>query len=195
MRHPRRAGQAAAQADPVVRAAEQLRSTSRRSSSTGARIADKIHITDLHNWAGTLNTESDVNYPCYRPWLTFTVLWDGRVSLCCADFDGRTILGDLQHLDRSRSLERRALPRRAPRSTSRAAAPTSAGPATCRRRTRRSGSPSCSDSPGCFGPHLAALGPRKRVLDRVHTFSLNCRGFSWLPFRLRGSESVGREFA
>jgi len=58
-------------------------------------IADKIHITDLHNWAGTLNTESDVNYPCYRPWLTFTVLWDGRVSLCCADFDGRTILGNL----------------------------------------------------------------------------------------------------
>jgi hypothetical protein len=59
------------------------------------QIADKIHITDLHNWAGTLNTESDVNYPCYRPWLTFTVLWDGRVSLCCADFDGKIILGDL----------------------------------------------------------------------------------------------------
>jgi MoaA/NifB/PqqE/SkfB family radical SAM enzyme len=58
-------------------------------------VADKIHITDLHNWAGTLNHESDVNYPCYRPWLTFTVLWDGRVSLCCADFDGKTILGDL----------------------------------------------------------------------------------------------------
>ena len=59
-------------------------------------IADKIHVTDLHNWAGTLNTESDVNYPCYRPWLTFTVLWDGRVSLCCADFDGRHVLGDLR---------------------------------------------------------------------------------------------------
>jgi len=58
-------------------------------------IADKIHVTDLHNWAGTLNTKSDVNFPCYRPWLTFTVLWDGRVSLCCADFDGKTILGDL----------------------------------------------------------------------------------------------------
>ena len=58
-------------------------------------IADKIHITDLHNWGGTLNHESDVNYPCYRPWLTFTVLWDGRVSLCCADFDGHTILGDM----------------------------------------------------------------------------------------------------
>jgi radical SAM protein with 4Fe4S-binding SPASM domain len=59
------------------------------------KIADKIHITDLHNWGGTLHQRSDVNYPCYRPWLTFTVLWDGRVSLCCADFDGRTILGDL----------------------------------------------------------------------------------------------------
>jgi hypothetical protein len=59
------------------------------------KVADKIHVTDLHNWAGTLHKESDVNYPCYRPWLTFTVLWDGRVSLCCADFDGRVVLGDL----------------------------------------------------------------------------------------------------
>ena len=61
-----------------------------------SRIADKIHVTDLHNWAGTLNATSDVNFPCYRMWLTFTVLWDGRVSLCCADFDGRHILGDLR---------------------------------------------------------------------------------------------------
>ena len=60
------------------------------------RRADKIHVTDLHNWAGTLHRESDVKYPCYRPWLTFTALWDGRVALCCADFDGREILGDLR---------------------------------------------------------------------------------------------------
>jgi radical SAM protein with 4Fe4S-binding SPASM domain len=59
-------------------------------------VADKVHVTDLHNWAGTLNSHSDVRYPCYRLWLTFTVLWDGRVSLCCADFDGRHILGDLR---------------------------------------------------------------------------------------------------
>ena len=58
--------------------------------------ADKIHVTDLHNWAGTLEGRADVNFPCYRQWLTFTVLWDGRVSLCCADFDGREILGDLR---------------------------------------------------------------------------------------------------
>jgi radical SAM protein with 4Fe4S-binding SPASM domain len=37
-----------------------------------------------------------VQFPCYRLWLTFTVLWDGRVSMCCADFDGRHIFGDLR---------------------------------------------------------------------------------------------------
>jgi radical SAM protein with 4Fe4S-binding SPASM domain len=63
---------------------------------TWRSIADKIHLTDLHNWAGTLHVRSDVAYPCYRLWLTFTVLWDGRVSLCCADFDGRHVLGDLR---------------------------------------------------------------------------------------------------
>jgi hypothetical protein len=62
-----------------------------------SKVADKIHITDLHNWAGTLNERSNVQFPCYRLWLTFTVLWDGRVSMCCADFDGRHIFGDLRN--------------------------------------------------------------------------------------------------
>jgi len=61
-----------------------------------SQIADKIHVTDLHNWAGTLEGRADIQYPCYRMWLTFTVLWDGRVSLCCADYDGRNVLGDLR---------------------------------------------------------------------------------------------------
>ncbi len=61
-----------------------------------SRVADKIHVTDLHNWAGTLHRRSDIRFPCYRPWLTFTVLWDGRVALCCADFDGKVVLGDLR---------------------------------------------------------------------------------------------------
>ena len=61
-----------------------------------SKVADKIHITELHNWAGTLNKESNVRFPCYRQWLTLTVLWDGRVSLCCADFDGKVILGDVR---------------------------------------------------------------------------------------------------
>jgi radical SAM protein with 4Fe4S-binding SPASM domain len=59
-------------------------------------VADKVHITELHNWAGTLDQNSTVHFPCYRQWLSFTVLWDGRVSLCCADFDGKVVLGDLR---------------------------------------------------------------------------------------------------
>ncbi len=59
-------------------------------------VADKVHVTDLHNWAGALHGQSAVRFPCYRPWLTFTVLWDGRVSLCCADFDAKVVLGDLR---------------------------------------------------------------------------------------------------
>ncbi len=61
-----------------------------------SRVADKVHLTDVHNWAGTLHARSGVRFPCYRPWLTCTVLWDGRVSLCCADFDGEVIVGDVR---------------------------------------------------------------------------------------------------
>ncbi len=61
-----------------------------------SRVADKVHVTELHNWAGTLHSHSNIRFPCYRPWLTLTVLWDGRVSLCCADFDGRVILGNVR---------------------------------------------------------------------------------------------------
>ena len=65
-----------------------IRPRNRPLSTTVRCGGTKIHITELHNWAGTLKRRSDVNFPCYRQWLTFTVLWDGRVSLCCADLDG-----------------------------------------------------------------------------------------------------------
>ncbi len=73
-------------------------------------IADKIHITDLHNWAGTLNVESDVQLP------VLPAVADVHGAL------GRPRLALLrrlrrphrarrpQHLDDSGGLERRALP-------------------------------------------------------------------------------------
>ena len=129
-------------------------------------VADKIHITELHNWAGTLNHESDVNYPCYRPWLTFTVLWDGRVSLCCADFDGQHDPRRSEHLDDPGDLERRAYRPRV--RISRAAARTSAAPAICRARTRRSGSRS-SPEPLASSPEPPAS---RRILDGAITLFL-----------------------
>jgi hypothetical protein len=77
--------------------------------------------------------------PCYRLWLTFTVLWDGRVSLCCADFDGRNVLGDLR-TSTIQEIWNSPLYRRPAASTSKPAALRSVVPAICRRKTRRSGS-------------------------------------------------------
>lgn len=48
----------------------------------------------LHNWAsGTIQGLS--RHLCHRLWTSFTVLWDGRVSLCCLDYEGEVELGDL----------------------------------------------------------------------------------------------------
>ena len=55
-----------------------------------------VWLTRLHNWAGTLGpARAAAGYPCSRLWQTLTVLWDGRVSLCCVDSDGHVILGDM----------------------------------------------------------------------------------------------------
>ncbi len=88
-------GQRRPEADSLVRAAGQLgRGTALHRSLAEARRQDSHHRPaqlGRHAQSGIGR-----QFPCYRPWLTFTVLWDGRVSLCCADFDGREILGDLR---------------------------------------------------------------------------------------------------
>jgi len=33
--------------------------------------------------------------PCYYLWSTMTILQDGKVSMCCMDYDGKVIVGDL----------------------------------------------------------------------------------------------------
>ncbi len=59
---------------------------------------DGVHITSYHNWAGSLRKEGEIRgreLPCPRIWQTFTVLWDGRVALCCMDYNGDVVLGNL----------------------------------------------------------------------------------------------------
>jgi len=55
------------------------------------------------NWAGYKTStipKQGVKNPCYMLFQHLTILWDGRVALCCMDHDGRVILGDAnkQHL-------------------------------------------------------------------------------------------------
>ena len=67
------------------------------------KLCDLVWIgkeEDTHNWAGSvekINSEFSVsyNFPCRRLWASLSVLWDGKVSLCCIDYEGSMILGDV----------------------------------------------------------------------------------------------------
>ena len=65
-------------------------------------VVDEVFVTRAHNWGGSdVVASSDdpreaSGWPCQRLWNTFTILWDGRVALCCLDYDGQEILGDLR---------------------------------------------------------------------------------------------------
>lgn len=65
---------------------------------------DKLHVDVAHNWAEASSSAEypqargfDVRHPCLRIWNTFTILWNGDVALCCLDYDGRVIIGNLKN--------------------------------------------------------------------------------------------------
>ena len=64
---------------------------------------DSVIVTHYHNWASedaqklSFRQKLQEKIPCARLWKTMTVLWDGRVALCCLDYDGEVILGDLNN--------------------------------------------------------------------------------------------------
>jgi hypothetical protein len=58
-------------------------------------VVDDLRLSSKHNWSVLPEKRGVLYYPCHRPWQTTTVLWDGRVSLCCVDLDGQVIVGDL----------------------------------------------------------------------------------------------------
>ncbi|GJQ50963.1 MAG: hypothetical protein HKUEN01_33490 [Candidatus Kuenenia stuttgartiensis] len=69
-------------------------------------IADFVEIGEYHNWDGTLNGTSPPNlknllegtdrYPCTFLWYNPVILWDGRVTTCCVDYQGKGIIGDIK---------------------------------------------------------------------------------------------------
>lgn len=59
---------------------------------------DEFLFGKVHNWADSeLNhaAKSKIRKPCSRVWRTFTVLSNGNVALCCLDYEGKVILGDV----------------------------------------------------------------------------------------------------
>lgn len=62
-----------------------------------AGLVDNIDYGKLHNWGGVLGhfKKRTIRKPCARVWQTFTVLWNGEVSICCLDYDGSVIMGNV----------------------------------------------------------------------------------------------------
>ena len=57
-------------------------------------IPKRIDI-ELHNWAVGTDTS---HYQCHRLWSSVTILWNGQVALCCLDYEGDYILGDVNEM-------------------------------------------------------------------------------------------------
>lgn len=62
---------------------------------------DSVRISALHDFAGQSNngtkrSQTISPVPCYMLWKSMFILWNGDVSICCMDFDGAYILGNVK---------------------------------------------------------------------------------------------------
>lgn len=60
---------------------------------------DSVNVTTYHNWGGDhegSGGREPYGFPCPRIWQTLTVLYNGDVSICCMDYDGAVILGNVR---------------------------------------------------------------------------------------------------
>ena len=58
----------------------------------------KVKFSPFKNWCGIKHDpleRTGKRISCRQVRQHFTILWDGRVCLCCFDYDGKVILGDL----------------------------------------------------------------------------------------------------
>ena len=75
-------------------------------SDTWKDIADRIVVKDFCRWGDqvedivALDTKAIApplkRPPCMFPWVDAVVLWNGDVTCCCMDFDGKRVMGNLQ---------------------------------------------------------------------------------------------------
>jgi MoaA/NifB/PqqE/SkfB family radical SAM enzyme len=63
------------------------------------KIGDTIVTTYLHNYGEGRDynhiPSKKIISLCRRPWYLFQIRYDGKVGLCCFDYDGNQVMGDL----------------------------------------------------------------------------------------------------
>lgn len=66
---------------------------------------DKVTIyMNITNWPASniknnLPKKKFLKFPCYNPWSTLFITYDGRVALCCQDYECRIPIGDVNKED------------------------------------------------------------------------------------------------
>jgi sulfatase maturation enzyme AslB (radical SAM superfamily) len=75
-----------------------------RTSRVLEQVVDRFYFDKIHHWGegAPSGGRSRPRKPCSRLWRTLTVLSDGRVALCCLDYEGAHELG---RADGGRSLK------------------------------------------------------------------------------------------
>jgi len=60
--------------------------------------ADQVVIVPVHNWGGAISLGRKISHPnleCSYLWRQMVILVDGTVALCCLDYDGVHVLGNV----------------------------------------------------------------------------------------------------
>lgn len=65
------------------------------------QIADTVTVEPLSNWGEEVGVEEERRnvsrqVPCPRLWYDVVIFLDGKVPLCCLDYDGKVIIGDVK---------------------------------------------------------------------------------------------------
>ena len=61
-----------------------------------------LSIPDFLTWGGAednpmlKNQQTQKRYPCHSLWVAPSINWDGRVSICCIDWNNEEIIGDVK---------------------------------------------------------------------------------------------------
>jgi MoaA/NifB/PqqE/SkfB family radical SAM enzyme len=58
-------------------------------------LVDRIRLFPIHNWNVDVKVPRRASEPCHLPFFQMAICWDGRVALCCIDYECHHQLGNV----------------------------------------------------------------------------------------------------